>query len=78
LQVHWQETLRGHVAGVMTTQRVLIVSADLEILATSSTKFDKGLPAISFGNRIAFPLTFKFSAKIYRVKVLLELDLFIL
>ncbi|KAJ8453150.1 hypothetical protein Cgig2_008034 [Carnegiea gigantea] len=38
LQVHWQETLRGHVAGVMTTHRVLIVSADLEILATSSTK----------------------------------------
>lgn len=45
LQVHWQETLRGHVAGVMTTHRVLIVSADLEILASSSTKFDKGLPA---------------------------------
>ncbi|CAL5367021.1 unnamed protein product [Camellia sinensis] len=38
LQVHWQETLRGYVAGVLTTQRVLIVSADLDILASSSTK----------------------------------------
>ncbi|KHN25133.1 hypothetical protein glysoja_044599 [Glycine soja] len=27
LQVHWQETLRGHVAGILTTQRVLIVSS---------------------------------------------------
>ncbi|KAA8531720.1 hypothetical protein F0562_006562 [Nyssa sinensis] len=44
LQVHWQETLRGYVAGVLTTQRVLIVSADLDTLASSSTKFDKGLP----------------------------------
>ncbi|KAI3697997.1 hypothetical protein L6452_31106 [Arctium lappa] len=47
LQVHWQETLRGCVAGILTTQRVLIVSADLDILASSSTKFDKGLPSIS-------------------------------
>lgn len=46
LQVHWQETLRGYVAGVLTTQRVLIVSADLDILASSSTKFDKELPLI--------------------------------
>ncbi|GAB4847006.1 hypothetical protein Ancab_026018 [Ancistrocladus abbreviatus] len=38
LQVHWQETLRGHVAGILTTQRVLMVSADLEILASSMTK----------------------------------------
>ncbi|KAF5961212.1 hypothetical protein HYC85_002421 [Camellia sinensis] len=45
LQVHWQETLRGYVAGVLTTQRVLIVSADLDILASSSTKFDKELPS---------------------------------
>ncbi|XP_059640200.1 uncharacterized protein LOC132282506 [Cornus florida] len=44
LQVHWQETLRGYVAGILTTQRVLIVSADLDILASSSAKFDKGLP----------------------------------
>ncbi|KAE9466877.1 hypothetical protein C3L33_01227, partial [Rhododendron williamsianum] len=43
LQVCWQETLRGYVAGVLTTQRVLILSADLDILASSSTKFDKGL-----------------------------------
>ncbi|GAB2259844.1 hypothetical protein Droror1_Dr00010699 [Drosera rotundifolia] len=49
LQVHWQETLRGHVAGILTTLRVLIASADLEILASSPTKFDKGLPPISFG-----------------------------
>ncbi|PQQ18174.1 uncharacterized protein Pyn_35991 [Prunus yedoensis var. nudiflora] len=48
LQVHWQETLRGYVAGILTTQRVLIVSADLDILAGSSAKFDKGLPSISF------------------------------
>uniref|UniRef100_A0A803ML68 Transducin/WD40 repeat-like superfamily protein n=1 Tax=Chenopodium quinoa TaxID=63459 RepID=A0A803ML68_CHEQI len=36
LQVHWQETLRGQVAGIMTTHRVIIASADLEILATIS------------------------------------------
>ncbi|XP_004288054.1 PREDICTED: uncharacterized protein LOC101299992 [Fragaria vesca subsp. vesca] len=45
LQVHWQETLRGYVAGILTTQRVLIVSADLDILAGSSARFDKGLPS---------------------------------
>ncbi|XP_042494369.1 uncharacterized protein LOC122073801 [Macadamia integrifolia] len=44
LQVHWQETLRGYVAGVLTSDRVLIVSADLDILASSSMKFDKGRP----------------------------------
>ncbi|RYQ80560.1 hypothetical protein Ahy_Scaffold1g106888 isoform A [Arachis hypogaea] len=47
LQVHWQETLRGHVAGILTTHRVLIVSAALDILAGTSTNFDKGLPSIS-------------------------------
>ncbi|PNY03881.1 vascular protein [Trifolium pratense] len=46
-EVHWQETLRGHVAGILTTQRVLIVSATLDILAGTSTNFDKGLPPIS-------------------------------
>ncbi|XP_057444985.1 uncharacterized protein LOC130737246 [Lotus japonicus] len=45
LQVYWQETLRGHVAGVLTTHRVLIVSAALDILASTSTNFDKGLPS---------------------------------
>lgn len=45
LQVRWQGTLRGYVAGIITTQRVLIVSADLDILASSSTKFDKGRPS---------------------------------
>ncbi|XP_034910413.1 uncharacterized protein [Populus alba] len=45
LQVHWQETLRGYVAGILTTHRVLMVSADLDILASCSTKFDKGLPS---------------------------------
>ncbi|XP_076883189.1 uncharacterized protein LOC143531871 [Bidens hawaiensis] len=45
LQVHWQETLRGCVAGILTTHRVLVVSADLDILASSSMKFDKGLPS---------------------------------
>ncbi|XP_058088976.1 uncharacterized protein LOC131235688 isoform X2 [Magnolia sinica] len=45
LQVHWQETLRGQVAGILTSHRVLIVSADLEILSSSSTKFDKGVPS---------------------------------
>ncbi|XP_024640884.1 uncharacterized protein [Medicago truncatula] len=44
LQVHWQETLRGHVAGILTTLRVLIVSDTLDILASTSTNFDKGLP----------------------------------
>lgn len=47
-QIHWQETLRGHVAGILTSHRVLIVSADLDILSSGSTKIDKGLPAISF------------------------------
>lgn len=47
-QVHWQETLRGYVAGILTTHRVLIVSAALDILAGTSTNFDKGLPSISF------------------------------
>ncbi|KAJ6907485.1 hypothetical protein NC651_018024 [Populus alba x Populus x berolinensis] len=45
LQVHWQETLRGYAAGILTTHRVLMVSADLDILASSSAKFDKGLPS---------------------------------
>uniref|UniRef100_A0A2P2M3Z0 Uncharacterized protein LOC105639681 isoform X2 n=1 Tax=Rhizophora mucronata TaxID=61149 RepID=A0A2P2M3Z0_RHIMU len=45
LQVHWQETLRGYVAGILTSRRVLMVSADLDILASSSTKFDKGIPS---------------------------------
>ncbi|KAJ8764503.1 hypothetical protein K2173_006243 [Erythroxylum novogranatense] len=45
LQVHWQETLRGYVAGILTTKRVLMVSADLDILASSLTKIDKGLPS---------------------------------
>ncbi|XP_061341114.1 uncharacterized protein LOC133287491 isoform X2 [Gastrolobium bilobum] len=45
LQVHWQETLRGQVAGILTTERVLIVSAALDILAGTSTNFDKGLPS---------------------------------
>lgn len=45
LQVHWQETLRGYVAGILTTHRVLIVSAALDILAGTSTNFDKGLPS---------------------------------
>ncbi|KAJ8625097.1 hypothetical protein MRB53_033627 [Persea americana] len=45
LQVHWQETLRGKVAGILTSLRIMIVSVDLEILASSSTKFDKGLPS---------------------------------
>ncbi|XVF17724.1 hypothetical protein REPUB_Repub10bG0148300 [Reevesia pubescens] len=47
LQVHWQETRRGYVAGVLTTHRVIMVSADLDILASSSSKFDKGNPSIS-------------------------------
>lgn len=46
-QVYWQETLRGHVAGILTTHRVLIVSAALDILAGTSTNFDNGLPSIS-------------------------------
>ncbi|KAI3452045.1 hypothetical protein Pfo_008710 [Paulownia fortunei] len=45
LQVQWQETLRGFVAGILTTQRALIVTADLDVLASSSAKFDKGLPS---------------------------------
>lgn len=44
LQVQWQETRTGQVAGVLTTHRVMIVSANIEILACSSTSFDKGFP----------------------------------
>ncbi|XP_008788705.2 uncharacterized protein LOC103706397 [Phoenix dactylifera] len=44
-KVRWQETLRGHVAGIVTSHRVLIASADLDILSSSSSKFDKGLPS---------------------------------
>ncbi|EPS67380.1 hypothetical protein M569_07395, partial [Genlisea aurea] len=44
LQVQWQETLRGFVAGILTTQRVIIATEDLDILASTSAKFDKGLP----------------------------------
>lgn len=44
VQVQWQETLRGFVAGILTTQRVLIVTVDLDVLASTSAKFDKGLP----------------------------------
>ncbi|KAI7986375.1 hypothetical protein LOK49_LG14G00908 [Camellia lanceoleosa] len=59
MQVHWQETLRGYVAGVLTAQRVLIVSADLDILASNSTKFDKELPSIYLdGKLIAYWLLF--------------------
>jgi len=47
VQVQWQETPRGYVAGILTTQRVLMVSADFDILASSSTKYDRGLPSIS-------------------------------
>ncbi|KAF8410020.1 hypothetical protein HHK36_002540 [Tetracentron sinense] len=56
LQVYWQETLKGHVAGVMTSRRVLIVSADLDILASSSMKFDKGVPSISSTDKILVSL----------------------
>ncbi|CDY17791.1 BnaC08g21990D [Brassica napus] len=35
--VQWQETPRGYVAGVLTTQRVLMVSADFDILASTLT-----------------------------------------
>ncbi|GJY92406.1 hypothetical protein Tco_0508188 [Tanacetum coccineum] len=43
--VQWQETLRGCVAGISTTHRVVIVSAaHLEIFASSTMKYDKGLP----------------------------------
>ncbi|KAK7252842.1 hypothetical protein RIF29_37075 [Crotalaria pallida] len=56
LQVHWQETLRGYVAGVLTTQRVLIVSAALDILAGTSSTFDKGLPSISLAFENHFTL----------------------
>lgn len=45
LQVQWQETLRGQVAGILTNQRVLIVSKDLDVLASSCAKFDKGFPS---------------------------------
>ncbi|KAH0464369.1 hypothetical protein IEQ34_007155 [Dendrobium chrysotoxum] len=33
--VHWQETPRGHVAGILTSHRVLICSTDLEILSST-------------------------------------------
>ncbi|KAK8937905.1 hypothetical protein KSP40_PGU003515 [Platanthera guangdongensis] len=45
IEVRWQETPRGHVAGILTSNRVLICSSDLEILSSSATKFDGGLPS---------------------------------
>ncbi|PKU62784.1 uncharacterized protein LOC110101272 [Dendrobium catenatum] len=45
IQVHWQETPRGHVAGILTSHRVLICSTDLEIISSSETKFDGGHPS---------------------------------
>lgn len=45
IEVCWQETPRGHVAGILTSNRVLICSSDLEILSSSATKFDGGLPS---------------------------------
>ena len=42
--VQWQETRTGQVAGILTTHRVMITSANIEILACSSTCFDKGFP----------------------------------
>ncbi|XP_020584805.1 uncharacterized protein LOC110027638 isoform X2 [Phalaenopsis equestris] len=45
IQVHWQETPRGHVAGILTSHRVLICSTDLEILSSSETKLDGGHPS---------------------------------
>lgn len=52
MQVRWQETLRGHVAGIVTSHRVLIASANLDVLSSSSSKFDKGLPSISFSTLV--------------------------
>ncbi|KAG0579545.1 hypothetical protein KC19_4G105700 [Ceratodon purpureus] len=44
LEVQWQETLSGQVAGILTTQRVLIASASLSILASTSATPDRGYP----------------------------------
>lgn len=44
LQVCWQETPSGHVAGVLTSLRVMILSAKLEVLASFSTRSDNGFP----------------------------------
>ncbi|GBG72188.1 hypothetical protein CBR_g11121 [Chara braunii] len=44
LQVSWQETSKGHVAGIVSTMRVLIVSASLEVIAETSTPLDVGYP----------------------------------
>jgi hypothetical protein len=46
-QVQWQETLSGQVAGILTTWRVLIASASLSILASTSATADRGYPPIS-------------------------------
>ncbi|KAL6551708.1 hypothetical protein OROGR_007862 [Orobanche gracilis] len=56
LQVHWQETSRGFVAGILTTQRVLIVTADLDTLSSSSAKFDKGYPCCGLDRHFSFLL----------------------
>ncbi|XP_078433538.1 transducin/WD40 repeat-like superfamily protein [Wolffia australiana] len=44
LQVQWQETLRGYVAGILTSERILIVSKDLDIISSSSSHFSRGVP----------------------------------
>ncbi|GBG58839.1 hypothetical protein CBR_g239 [Chara braunii] len=45
VQVSWQDTInKGHVAGIVTTMRVLIVSASLQVIAETSTPLDGGYP----------------------------------
>ncbi|KAL5057481.1 hypothetical protein RYX36_029085 [Vicia faba] len=40
-----QPKINQYVAGILTTHRVLIVLAALDLLAGTSTNFDKGLPS---------------------------------
>ncbi|XP_024518338.1 uncharacterized protein LOC9639327 [Selaginella moellendorffii] len=44
LQVRWQETMVGQFAGILTTERVMIVSQNLEVINSTSATFDKGFP----------------------------------
>ncbi|KAJ0968158.1 hypothetical protein J5N97_025075 [Dioscorea zingiberensis] len=52
LQVHWHETLRGRVAGILTTHRVLIASADLDILFDSLRITPRSLDILAKGSPV--------------------------
>ncbi|KAI5418447.1 hypothetical protein KIW84_042905 [Lathyrus oleraceus] len=55
IQVHWQESLRGYVAGILTTQRALIVSAALDLLAGTSTNLTRDFLHLDLSCGVGLP-----------------------